>query len=119
AEEAGDPYVFGECCVSNARDLYGGARIERHRLGDEPPDGAIIYAWFPRVPTKSVALSILGPQRAQIRMVFDTATDRTAPRLVAGLNRFNWNLRYDSATVGRTTLPGRKAPPGTYQVKLT
>jgi photosystem II stability/assembly factor-like uncharacterized protein len=119
AEEAGDPYVFGECCVSNARDLYAGARIERHRLGDEPPDGAIIYAWFPQVPAESVALSILGPQRAQIRTVFDTATDRTAPRLVAGLNRFNWNLRYDGATAGRATLPGRKAPPGTYQVKLT
>jgi photosystem II stability/assembly factor-like uncharacterized protein len=121
AEEADDAYVFGDCCVSNARDLYTGARIERHELGEEPPEGAIIYAWFPSVPTEPVALSILGTDgHAAIRTIFDsTKRDGRTPVLVPGLNRFNWDLRDDSLTVGRTTLPGRRVPPGAYQIKLT
>ncbi len=120
AEEADDAYVFGECCVANARDLYTGARIDRHQLGEEPPDGAIIYASFPQVPTEPVTLSILGSGNAPIRSIFDT-TKRVGktPRLVAGLNRFSWDLRNDPVSVGRTALLGRKVTPGTYQVKLT
>ena len=36
-EENDQPYVGGECCVSNPRDLYTGARIERHQLGEDRP----------------------------------------------------------------------------------
>jgi photosystem II stability/assembly factor-like uncharacterized protein len=120
AEESDDAYVFGACCVSNARDLYTGARIERHQLGEEPPDGAIIYAWLQQVPTDAVTLAVVDAAGGTIRTIFDTAKDASkAPPLVAGLNRFSWNLRYDDARAGRTTMLGRKAPPGTYQVKLT
>jgi hypothetical protein len=120
AEEADDAYVFGECCVANARDLYTGARIDRHQLGEEAPDGAIIYVSFPQVQTEPVTLSILGAGNAPIRSIFDT-TKRVGktPRLVAGLNRFSWDLRTDPVSVGRTPLLGRKVTPGTYQVKLT
>ena len=120
AEESEDPYVFGACCVSNARDLFTGARIERHQLGEEPPDGAIIYVSFADGPAERVALTILDSKNQQIRTVLDTnQRPATAPRLIAGLNRLNWDLRGDPIIVGRTTVPGRKVPPGTYQIKLS
>ena len=119
AEENDDAYVFGACCVSNARDLFSGARIERHQLGEEPPDGAIIYASFDHAPTEAVALSILNGN-AVVRTVFDTGRrDGRTPAIAAGLNRFNWDLRTDPLNVGRQTAPGRKVVPGRYTVKLT
>ena len=93
------------------RDLYTGARIERHQLGEEPPDGAIIYAWLPQVPTEGVTLAVVGSGNAPIRTIFDTAKGGESPRLVAGLNRFSWNLRYDDARGGRTTLLGERCRP--------
>jgi photosystem II stability/assembly factor-like uncharacterized protein len=120
-EEGDDAYVFGECCVANARDLSTGARIERHQLGEEPPDGAIIYASFPQVPTEPLRLSILGAGDTVIRTIFDTSRNgEKMPRIVAGLNRVNWDLRMDPLSVGRQggTL-GPKVPPGNYQIRLT
>ena len=76
AEEAAEPYVFGDCCVSNARDLYTGARIERHRLGEDPPDGALIYASFPQAPTERVSLAVLGEGDSVVRTLFDTGGGR-------------------------------------------
>ena len=120
AEEADQPYVFGDCCVANARDLYAGARIERHQLGEDPPDGAIIYASFPQVPADPVALSILTGGKV-IRTIFDTGkAGEKAPRIVAGLNRFSWDLRTDPLSAGGTGgVPGQKVVPGAYQVRLT
>src|SRR5262249_50070444 len=69
ADEAEDTYVFGACCVANARDLFTGARIERHQLGEDPPEGAIIYASFLQAPTEAVALSILGAGDKVVRTV--------------------------------------------------
>lgn len=117
AEESDDPYVFGDCCVSNARDLFTGARIERHRLGEEPPDGAIIYASFPTAPTGPVTLSILGPGSHTIRTM--RLNPDTGKPIAAGLNRFSWDLRGDSIGGGRGALRGPKAPPGAYQIKLS
>ncbi|HEX5474113.1 MAG TPA: hypothetical protein VFX12_05555 [Vicinamibacterales bacterium] len=120
AEEADDAYVFGACCVANARDLFTGARIERHRLGEEPPEGALIDAWFPQAPAGAVSLTVLGERDAVIRTIFDTAKQaKTAPRIAAGLNRFNWDLRSDSIDAGRRPLPGPRVPPGRYRIRLT
>ena len=121
AEEADDTYVFGACCVANARDLYTGARIERHELGEDPPEGAIIYASFPQTPTEAVTLSILGAGDKTVRTVFDTGENPGgSPKLVAGLNRFNWDLRADRLSAGRQAgAPGPTVVPGRYQVRLT
>jgi hypothetical protein len=120
AEENDDAYVFGACCVSNARDLFAGARIERRQLGEDPPDGAIIYAAFDRLPAEPVALSILEGS-AVVRTVFDTGRkDGRAPAITVGLNRFNWDLRTDPLSVGRQGAAlGRKVVPGRYLVRLT
>jgi photosystem II stability/assembly factor-like uncharacterized protein len=118
AEEDDDPYVGGACCVANVRDLFKAARIERHQVGAEPPDGAIIYASFAKAPTEPIVLAILRGSTV-VRTVFDTSkpTAKT-PKITAGLNRFNWDLRADSLTVGRQTVLGRKMVPGRYEVRL-
>jgi len=119
AEEDDDPYVGGACCVANVRDLFKAARIERHQLGEEPPDGAIVYASFAKAPTEPVSLSILNGTTV-VRTVFDTSKPSAkTPKIAAGLNRFNWDLRADPLMVGRQSVLGRKAVPGSYQVKLT
>jgi photosystem II stability/assembly factor-like uncharacterized protein len=121
ADEADDAYVFGACCVANARDIFTGARIERHQLGEDPPEGAIIYASFPRAPTEAVTLSILGAGDTIIRTIFDTGKNADgSPKIVAGLNRFNWDLRADPLGAGRQGgAPGPTVVPGRYQVRLT
>lgn len=124
AEEADQPYVGGACCVSNPRDIYFGARIERHRLGQEPPDGAIVDGAFPAVPDARVTLEILDANGKALRTLVDTAAPNKtghAPPIVAGLNRFVWDFRVESQPPG-APLPnprGPKAVPGTYQARLT
>jgi len=110
ADENEQPYVGGLCCVSNPRDLYSGARIDRHQLGEEPPDGAIVYVYAPQpVPMKVDVLSAAG------HVVGTLDTSRIAP----GLNRLVWDLRVAAAGADRSTLPRPKAVPGPYTVRLT
>jgi photosystem II stability/assembly factor-like uncharacterized protein len=110
ADENEQPYVGGLCCVSNPRDLYSGARIDRHQLGEEPPDGAIVYVYAPQpVPMKIDVLSAAG------HVVGTLDTSRIAP----GLNRLVWDLRVAAAGADRSTLPRPKAVPGPYTVRLT
>lgn len=118
AEESSDAYVFGDCCVANARDLYTGARIERHRLGEDPPDGALIYAWLPDAG-EHATLSVLDDHGGTLRTIFDTSAGNGAPHLVAGLNRFNWDLRAGSLDVGPRPVLGPKVPPGHYRIRLS
>ncbi|HEV2387814.1 MAG TPA: hypothetical protein VGS20_11230 [Candidatus Acidoferrales bacterium] len=124
AEEDDQPYVGGACCVSNARDIYSGARIERHRLGEEPPNGVVIDAAFPRLPSGRVTLEILGADGKVLRTLVDTAAPNStgrAPRLAAGLNRFVWDFRVESEPPGAPPPEprGPKAVPGSYQARLT
>jgi photosystem II stability/assembly factor-like uncharacterized protein len=110
ADENEQPYVGGLCCVSNPRDLYSGARIDRRQLGEEPPDGAIVYVYAPQsVPMKVDVLSAAG------HVVGTLDTSRIAP----GLNRLVWDLRVAAAGADRSTLPRPKAVPGPYTVRLT
>ena len=110
ADENEQPYVGGLCCVSNPRDLYSGARIDRHQLGEEPPDGAIVYVYAPQpVPMKVDVLSAAG----HVVGTLDTS------RITPGLNRLVWDLRVAAAGADRSTLPRPKAVPGPYTVRLT
>jgi photosystem II stability/assembly factor-like uncharacterized protein len=107
ADENDQPYVGGLCCVSNPRDLYAGARIERHQLGEEPPDGAIVYIALPAAAPASV--DVLAGDGRVVRHL-DTRG------ITAGLNRLVWDLRVEPAV---PPLAPPKAVPGTYQVRLT
>jgi photosystem II stability/assembly factor-like uncharacterized protein len=108
ADEDSQPYVGGACCVSNPRDLYTGARIERHRLGQEPPDGVIVY----------VALAAGGPATVEIAAGGKTVRALDTSHAAAGLNRLVWDGRIALPDAPAGLAPPR-AVPGDYQVRLT
>ncbi|HEY4355017.1 MAG TPA: hypothetical protein VGN16_04650 [Acidobacteriaceae bacterium] len=120
ADEDDQPYIGGPCCVSNVRDLYTGARIERHQLGTEPPEGAIVYASFPDKPTERVTLTVTDTAGKLLRTLVDTGAPG-GPAIHAGLNRFNWDFAVESRSPGtpKPAQRGPKAVPGTYQFHLT
>jgi photosystem II stability/assembly factor-like uncharacterized protein len=120
ADEDDQPYVGGPCCVSNVRDLYTGARIERHQLGGEPPEGAIVYASFPTRPTEKVTLTVTDASGKLLRTLVDTSAPNS-PAVESGLNRYNWDLSVESRAPGtpKPTQRGPKAVPGIYQFHLT
>src|SRR5262249_46187737 len=103
--------------------------IERHRLGTDAPDGAVIYTYLAK-DDPGATLDILDAGGKTVRhfSARDAAADASLkshgepPWLEppnnfwrAGLNRFVWNLRYPSGG----GLPGPKVVPGAYQVRLT
>jgi photosystem II stability/assembly factor-like uncharacterized protein len=120
ADEDDSAYIGGACCVSNFRDLYSGARIERHQVGEEPPEGAIVYAAFPSAPADKVTLTVTDPTGKVLRTLVDTSV-AGGPAVVAGLNRYNWDLAVEPRAPGspKPTARGPKAVPGTYQFRLT
>jgi photosystem II stability/assembly factor-like uncharacterized protein len=120
ADEDDQAYIGGACCVSNFRDLYTGARIERHRVGQEPPEGAIVYASFSSVPTEKVTLTVTDASGKLLRTLVDSSAP-DGPAIRAGLNRYNWDLDIEPRAPGtpKPAQRGPKAVPGTYQVHLT
>ncbi len=114
-----------------------------------PPDGAIIYYYLKSKPAGDVTLEVLDASGAVVRHLssvpvppvpetahppepsFWLATPQPLPT-DAGINRMNWDVRYDSppafshtfeinANPGLTPASpeGPMAPPGTYTVRLT
>jgi photosystem II stability/assembly factor-like uncharacterized protein len=121
AEEDDQPYVGGACCVSNPRDIYRGARIERHRLGEEPPDGATFYVALPAGPAGPVRLEVLARDGRVVKSLFDRAgASAGSGSLHAGLNRIVWNLRIDwPSGDGPRDLVRPRAVPGAYRLRLS
>jgi photosystem II stability/assembly factor-like uncharacterized protein len=119
-DEDDQPYIGGPCCVSNVRDLYSGARIERHQLGQEPPEGAILYVSLPEKSTEHITLSVTDMTGKLLRTLVDTDV-KGSPSVHAGLNRYSWDLAVESRAPGtaKPTQRGPKAIPGIYQVHLT
>lgn len=131
-EEADQPYVAGPQYVTNPRDPIGSARIERHRIGTDAPDGAIIYTYFAQAPEGEVRLEILDAGGKVVRG-YSSRDNPKDPSVIArpespwfkeestfskaGLNRFVWDLRYAGAHGRRGG--GPKAVPGPYQVRVT
>ncbi len=120
ADEDDSAYIGGACCVSNFRDLYSGARIERHQVGEEPPEGAIVYASFPAKPTEKVTLTVTDSTGKLLRTLLDTSFP-DSPAIQPGLNRYNWDLYIEARGPGspKPTPHGPRAVPGTYQFHLT
>ena len=102
---------------------------ERQRgIGQNPANGAVVFAYFRQKPEGEVTLEFLDARDSVIRRF---TTKPRAPidslRVSAGMNRFVWNLRYPPASRfegmilwgGQGGIQGPVAVPGTYKVRLT
>ena len=123
----------------------GGFRTPNSTVGENPPNGTVIYYYLKNKPT-DVTIEIMDASGKSVKKFTNKATPgQGAPQQPAGgeegfffggggsarasadqgLNRFVWDMRYPDATrfpnlimwAGSTT--GPKAVPGSYQVKLT
>lgn len=104
--------------------------------GENPPSGAIIDYTLKTAPKDGITLQILDSKGKVIRKFSSNKQPGTSRSLFgrgggealpakAGLNRFEWDLRYDAPTrvPGAVSWGGYEhgplAVPGDYQVKLT
>ena len=93
------------------------------------PQGATLYYWLPNAPDSAITLEILDARGRTVRTWSSDsarAAELRTPRLPAqqGTNRTTWDLAYDGPRVTQGVVVwgytgGVKAPPGTYQVRLT
>ncbi len=98
----------------------GGSRGAFYFSGENPPPGTAVHFYLKSAPQEDVTLAISN---------MDNSLKRTAKMTaVAGLNRFQWDMRYDApaaeARVGtsrrrRRPVVGSLAEPGVYKVTLT
>jgi len=95
-------------------------------VGTNPPNGAIIYAYFKGKPEAEATLEILDARDSLVRRISSRPTEgQDTLKVEAGLNRFVWDLRYADAHrfkglvfwAGGTR--GPLAPPGVYRVRLS
>ncbi|MGH9669068.1 MAG: VPS10 domain-containing protein [Terriglobales bacterium] len=112
---------------------------KRRPVGENPPGGAMIDYYFKSEPAGEVTLEILDGQGNLVRKYSSKEQKKSEqppewPDLIkpaetipakAGMNRFAWNLRYESpvevpgAFYGGNGPEGPMVLPGTYQVKMT
>ncbi len=100
--------------------------------GKNPPDGAIIHFFLPEKPEDEVKLTFADSDGNVIRTVATTGEKRAKLNVIAGANRYVWDLCGEPATellyvddessgLGRMTSGSitAKVVPGTYQVTLS
>jgi photosystem II stability/assembly factor-like uncharacterized protein len=108
--------------------------------GKNPPNGAVIYYYFPKAPKEEVKLEILDASDKVIRSYSSKRTDPLEEpldpedkkpekqiKLEDGLNRFVWDLHYEEAHrvpdyylwEYNEGAQGPLAAPGQYKVRLT
>ncbi len=115
------------------KDELGGVNRKFLDAGANPPSGVRVWYWLKDEPEDEVTLTFLDADGAEIKSYTsrepdsDDGDDNGGPRVPAsaGMNRFDWNMRYP----GARKVPGDKttgdvgrgplAPPGTYQARLT
>ncbi len=112
----------------------GGKRREYLDVGENPPNGAIIYYWLSE--PAPVTITIRNKDSADIiafRSDDETLSPSRRPAAKTGLNRFVWDLRHPGpAKIDPIPVPGKATPlasepddasgptatPGDYQVEL-
>src|SRR5207302_6056698 len=89
------------------RARLGHMETRRNPVGENPPEGALIYYWLKEAPKDPAKLEILDAQGKPIRFFtsevkkneeapeeFDRDAEVEHIPAEAGLNRFVWDLRY-------------------------
>jgi photosystem II stability/assembly factor-like uncharacterized protein len=104
----------------------GGFGFGAQGVGENPPNGIVLYYYLKDKPAGDVKIDVLDANGTLIKSFSSTSGergDRLNPE--AGLNRFVWNLRYPDASrfegmifwAGGTQ--GPRAVPGTYQFRVS
>ncbi len=105
-----------------------GGPPRQRSIGQNPPTGAVVYAYFRQKPEGEVAVEFLDARDSVIRRYSTKPRSPTdSLRVSAGMNRFVWNLRYPPASRfegmilwgGQGGIQGPVAVPGTYKARLT
>jgi len=133
---AADAHLFAPATAGRSR--MGRVRRRRNAIGENPPNGAILYYYLKEEPKEPIKLEVLDSSGKVIRTLSsaekkdesrenewdrDDAEDHIPAK--AGLNVFAWDLRYDEpvkipkAVYDEGEPLGPLALPGTYQVRLT
>ena len=112
---------------------YGEPNRKMLDAGENEPHGVRVWYWLKDKPDGEVTLTFLDSEGAEIKAFSSKKADDDAdaedadPRVPAeaGMNRFDWDMRYP----GARKVPGDKttgevgrgplAPPGSYQVRVT
>ena len=131
-----DAHLFAPSTAIRTR--MGHTSRRRYAIGENPPDGAMLYYYLKSEPKEPVKLELLDAQGKVLRSFTsvekkteaapdEDEQDEPAEHIPAkaGLNLFTWDLRYESPTKiplaiydnGRPT--GPLVLPGGYQVRLT
>ena len=132
-----DAHLFAPSAATRTR--IGHVEPRRYPIGENPPNGAILYYWLKEAPKEAAKLEVLDAQGKVIR-AFTSEQKKTAEApdegerdepaenipAAAGLNRFAWDLRYEvpakiPAAIydGGNNPAGPLALPGKYSVRLT
>ncbi|MGH7528767.1 MAG: WD40/YVTN/BNR-like repeat-containing protein, partial [Gemmatimonadales bacterium] len=79
--------------------LGAGGSSRRRDIGQNPPGGAVVFAYFREKPAGEVTLEFLDARDSVIRK-FSTrpGSPDDSLHVSAGMNRFVWNLRYPDAS---------------------
>ena len=119
-------------------DKEGGVRVREHLdVGENPPNGAVLYYWLAEDAKKPVTLTFRdgsGRKIASFASDDKEAPPHRKPGTKRGLNRFVWDLKYPGPTkLDYSLAPARPKPlapdpdnppgptvvPGTYGVDFT
>jgi hypothetical protein len=133
---AEDAHLFAPATAVRAR--MGHTRRRRYAIGENPPDGAILYYYLKEKPKDPAKLEVLDAQGRVIRSFSseekktdeapsEWERDEPVERIPAdaGLNLFAWDLRYETPTKIPASIYSNGQPigplvlPGRYQVRLT
>ena len=134
SEEA---HLFAPSAATRTR--IGHVDPRRYPVGENPPEGAIVYYWLKEAPKEPAKLEFLDAQGKTIRSFtseqkkaaeapeeFERDTPPEQIPAAAGLNRFAWDLRYEQpAKIPAAIYDGGNGPagplalPGKYSVRLT
>ncbi len=126
AEVAGSPvHLFAPRPAVRA-DMSG---IQDEFAPETRPQGATLYYWLASAPDSAITLEVLDAGGRTVRTYSSDsarAAELRTPRLPAkqGTNRTTWDLTYQGPRVTQGVVVwgysgGVKAPPGTYQLRLT
>jgi photosystem II stability/assembly factor-like uncharacterized protein len=136
AVSAEDAHLFAPAAAVRTRTGHTSRR--RYAIGENPPDGAILYYSLKEKPKEPAKLELLDAQSKVIR-AFTSEKKKTedSPEewehdedvehipAEAGLNRFAWDLRYETPTKIPLSIYSNGRPigplvlPGHYQARLT